>query len=333
MLDPPAPGGEGRPRTGARPVAFTIHRVPSRAVIETDQLTKRYPGGARGIEEVTLTVERGEVFGFLGPNGAGKTTTIRTLLGFLRPTSGSARLFGLDSVRDAVAAHALLGCLLGEFRFDDELTGEQVLRLFARLRGVEDLSPARELAERFEADLGRPLRELSRGNRQKIGLIQALFHRPPLLILDEPTSGLDPLMQEEFLAAIRERRAEGATVFLSSHNLAEVERACDRVGIIRDGRLAAVEPVRVLTERSFRHVTFTFGEPVEPAAFAALPGVSQLEADGRRVKFRLSGHADPVIKEAARHRVLDVEIEHPTLEEAFLAYYGDGGYGDGGALA
>jgi ABC-2 type transport system ATP-binding protein len=290
------------------------------AVIETDRLTKRYPG-ARGIEDVSLEVRQGEVFGFLGPNGAGKTTTIRTLLDLLHPTSGSARIFGLDSRRDSRAIRARIGNLPGEFAYDERLTGHEALATFAALRGVDDLRRVRALAERFEADLSRRLGELSRGNRQKIGLIQALFHDPELVVLDEPTAGLDPLMQEEFLAVVAEERERGATVFLSSHDLDEVQRACDRVGIIREGRLIAVEDVAEMRERAYREVSVRFGETVDPGEFAGLAGVGELRADGDRLRFHMRGDLDPVIKAAARHHVLDLEVTRPTLEELFLTYY------------
>jgi ABC-2 type transport system ATP-binding protein len=291
------------------------------AVIETDRLTKRY-GSARGIDDVSLTVQRGEVFGFLGPNGAGKTTTIRTLLDLLHPTSGSARLFGLDSRRDSLAIRARLGNLPGEFTSEPRRTGREVVAFFAALRERPDLGRTDELAARFNADLDRPVGHLSRGNRQKIGLIQALFHRPELLILDEPTGGLDPLMQEEFHEVVAEERDRGATVFLSSHDLDEVERLCDRVGIIRDGRLIAVEHISDLTGRSYRHVTVEFAEPVDLSELRTLPGVSELEADGRRARFKIaSGALDPVIKAIARHSVVDLELAHPSLEEIFLTYY------------
>jgi ABC-2 type transport system ATP-binding protein len=291
------------------------------AVIELDRLTKRY-GAARGIEDVTMTVERGEVFGFLGPNGAGKTTTIRTVLDLLHPTSGAARVFGLDSRRDALAIHARLGNLPGDFSYDPRLSGRELVTYLADLRGVRGLGRATELAERFEADLDRPLAELSRGNRQKIGLVQAGFHDPELLVLDEPTGGLDPLMQEAFLAFVAEERQRGRTVFLSSHELDEVQRVCDRVGIIRDGRLVAVENVEEITGRAYRHVTLEFADRVDPDEFRRLPGVTDLDPDARRISFKATGDLDPVIKAAARHTVTDIELVRPTLEEVFLTYYG-----------
>ncbi|WP_372788231.1 ABC transporter ATP-binding protein [Paraconexibacter sp.] len=289
-------------------------------IIETDRLTKTY-GAARGIADLTLDVMPGEAFGFLGPNGAGKTTTIRTLLDLLHPTSGSARVFGLDSRRDSLAIRARVGNLPGDFTYEERMTGREMLREFATLRGMRDLGRAGELAERFEAALDRPLHELSRGNRQKVGLIQALFHDPELLILDEPTSGLDPLMQEEFLSVIAEHRDRGGTVFLSSHVLDEVERACDRVGIIRDGRLIAVEDVDEMRARAYREVTVSFDEIVPRTEIERVDGVRGLTSDDTSMRFRVHGDLDPVVKELARHRVRDIEITRPALEELFLAYY------------
>jgi ABC-2 type transport system ATP-binding protein len=294
------------------------------AAIETDALTKYY-GAVRGIEDVTISVQPGEVFGFLGPNGAGKTTTIRTLLDLLHPTRGSARIFGLDSRRDSVEIRARLGNLPGDFGYGKMATGREALSLLARLRGVDGLGRAEQLADRFRADLDRPLGKLSRGNRQKVGLIMALFHAPELLILDEPTSGLDPLMQEEFLALLREERERECAVFLSSHELDEVERVCDRVGIIRDGRVIAVERVDDLLHETRRRVSVEFAQPVDIAELAAIPGVSDLaQADGR-VTFRVAGEIDPVVKAIARHAVAELELAHPTLEEVFLTYYQDPG--------
>jgi ABC-2 type transport system ATP-binding protein len=291
--------------------------------IETERLTKFY-GGHRGIEGITIAVEQGEVFGFLGPNGAGKTTTIRTLLDLLHPTGGSARIFGLDSRRDSVAIRERLGNLPGDFGYGKLATGREAISLLARLRGVSGLGRAEALAERFQADLERPMGQLSRGNRQKVGLILALFHQPDLLILDEPTSGLDPLMQEEFLSLVREESERGCAVFISSHELDEVERVCDRVGIIRAGRVVAVERVSDLLDKTPRRVSVEFAEALDLAKLRALPGVSDLQSSDGRVTFKAAGDIDPVLKAIARHSVVDLEFSRPTLEEVFLTYYAGG---------
>lgn len=294
------------------------------SVIATDGLTKFY-GSQRGIEDVTMAIESGEVFGFLGPNGAGKTTAIRTLLDLLHPTRGSARIFGLDSRRDSVAIHARIGNLPGDFGYGKLSTGRQAVSLLARLRGMEDLGRTESLATRFRIDLERPLGQLSRGNRQKLGLILAFFHEPDLLILDEPTSGLDPLMQEEFLSLVREERERGCAVFISSHELDEVERVCDRVGIIRDGKLIAVERVGHLLARTPRRATVQFTESIDLTELRACHGVTDLEVDGEQVTFKFVGDPDPLIKTIARHTVSDLEFAPPALEEVFLTYYRDGG--------
>ena len=293
--------------------------------IRTEGLTKVYGRKSRGIMDVDLEIHEGEIFGFLGPNGAGKTTTIRTLLGFMRPTGGRAEIFGLDTRRESVEVRARVGNLPGEFALEDRTTGEGLLRFFARLRGTGDLGYAHELAGRFGADLHRPMRRLSRGNKQKIGLIQAMFHRPPLLILDEPTGGLDPLVQEEFLDVVEEIKEEGRTVFFSSHVLSEVERVCDRVGIIREGKLIDVEPIRTITDKAFRHVTLTFDKPVDGRRFAALPGVEGLKAEGPKLSLTLHSTPDALVKLAAEHRLVGMEYERPSLEEIFLTYYGQNG--------
>ena len=294
----------------------------SEHVILTEKLTKTY-GRDRGILALDLDVHRGEVFGFLGPNGAGKTTTIRTMLDLLHPTSGRALLFGMDTRRDSVAIRARLGNLPGEFALEDRMTGVQLLRFFGRLRGTTDLSYARVLAERLDADLTRPMRQLSRGNKQKIGLIQAMFHRPDLLILDEPTGGLDPLVQEEFVKLMDEWRAEGRTVFLSSHVLSEVERVCDRVALVREGELAALETTDSLISKRFRRMTLTFAQPVDPAPFAALPGTADVRSSGNTVSLVVRSGLDSVVKLAARYVLVDLDFERPSLEEVFLTYYGN----------
>jgi ABC-2 type transport system ATP-binding protein len=294
------------------------------AVIDTEALTKSY-GPHRGIEDISLEVEAGEVFGFLGPNGAGKTTAIRTLLDFLHPTAGSARIFGLDTHRDSVRIRRRIGNLPGDFGYGKGATGREALDLLARLRGVSELGRAEELARRFRADLDRPLGQLSRGNRQKVGLILAFFHRPDLLILDEPTGGLDPLMREEFLALVGEERDRGRAVFISSHELSEVERVCDRVGIIREGRLIAVERVSDLIGKTRRKVTVEFAAPVTLDELERLPGVTEVSGDAGRVTFLVAGDLNPTLHALAEHVVTDLEIAHPSLEEVFLAYYRDEG--------
>ncbi len=290
-------------------------------IIQTEQLTKTY-GTQRGIIDVDLAVEQGEVFGFLGPNGAGKTTTIRTVLDLIRPTSGRALVFGIESSADPVAIHRRVGYIPGEFTLYDRLTGGQTLTYFANLRGGVDRAYQASLIERFEIDPSRRFKELSKGNKQKIGLVIALQHRPELLILDEPTSGLDPLVQQSFYALVREAKAEGRTVFLSSHILSEVERTCNRVAIIREGRLVKVDQVEALRDLAHHQVELRFAGPVPEAEFAALPGVSDVVAEDHVLRLRVSGAITPVVQAAARHELLDFVSREPSLEETFLAQYG-----------
>jgi ABC-2 type transport system ATP-binding protein len=291
------------------------------AVIKTDKLTKSY-GDRRGIIDLDLEVREGEVFGFLGPNGAGKTTTIRTILDLIRPTSGRALVFGIESRADPVAIHRRIGYTPGEFSLYDRLTGGQTIKYFANLRGGVDPAYQAMLIDRFEVDLSRRFKEYSKGNKQKIGLIIALQHRPELLILDEPTSGLDPLVQQKFYAVIRETKAEGRTVFLSSHVLSEVERTCDRVAIIRDGRLAKVDRVEAFRDLAHHQVELRFAGPVPAAEFERVPGVSDLAVEDHVLRMRVSGPIAPVVKAAARHDLLDFVSREPSLEETFLAQYG-----------
>jgi ABC-2 type transport system ATP-binding protein len=291
------------------------------SIIEMDKLTKWY-GRHRGIIDVDLQVDQGEAFGFLGPNGAGKTTTIRTLLDHIRPTSGQARIFGIGTTDDPVAIHRRVGYLPGEFTLYDKLTGGQTIEYFANLRGGIDPQYQHDLIARLEVDPSRKFKEYSKGNKQKIGLILALQHRPELLMLDEPTSGLDPLVQQTFYAVIREAKAEGRTVFLSSHILSEVEKTCDRVAIIRDGRLARVDRVEALRDLAHHQVEVRFVGQVPVAAFAALPGVSDIVAEDQLLRMRVSGSITPVVREAARYELLDFVSREPSLEETFLAEYG-----------
>jgi ABC-type multidrug transport system ATPase subunit len=291
------------------------------AIIQTEKLTKYY-GRQRGIVDLDLEVERGEVFGFLGPNGAGKTTTIRTILDLIRPTSGRVSVFGIDSHADPVAIHRRVGYIPGEFTLYDRLTGGQTIRYFASLRGGVDPAYQVSLITRLDVDPSRRFREYSKGNKQKIGLVVALQHRPELLILDEPTSGLDPLVQQTFYALVREARAEGRTVFLSSHILGEVERTCDRVAIVRDGRLVKVDRVEAFRDLADHHVELRFAGAVPTAEFEGLPGVSQVVSEDHVLRLRVTGAITPVVQAAARHELLDFVSREPSLEESFLAQYG-----------
>ncbi len=291
------------------------------AIIRTEKLTKTY-GEHRGIIDVDLEVAEGEAFGFLGPNGAGKTTTIRTLLDHLRPTSGRAFVFGIETTVDPVSIHRRIGYLPGEFTLYDKLTGGQTIDYFANLRGGVDRAYQADLIRRLDIDTSRKFKEYSKGNKQKIGLVVALQHRPDLLVLDEPTSGLDPLVQQTFFEVIREAKAEGRTVFLSSHILGEVEKTCDRVAIIRDGILVKVDRVEALRDLAHHQVELRFAGDVPEAAFAALPGVSDVATDDHVLRLRVSGSITPVVREAARYELLDFVSREPSLEETFLAEYG-----------
>ncbi|MFH1689579.1 MAG: ABC transporter ATP-binding protein [Candidatus Eisenbacteria bacterium] len=288
--------------------------------IETRGLTKRY-GEHRGIIEVSLEVPEGEIFGFLGPNGAGKSTTIRLLLDLIRPTSGSASVLGLGSQTDSLEIRRRSGYVPGELALYDNQTGQQAIRWFAGLRGGIDTSYAFELAERFRADLDRPVGKLSTGNKHKVAIIIALMHRPELLILDEPSTGLDPLVQQEFQAVLRETRAEGRTVFLSSHTLSEVERVTDRVGIIREGRLVVVERLTDLKTKAVRHLEFEFDQPAQEGMFAGLEGVREARIEGRIANVAVSGAVDLVVRAAAALPIVNIRSIEADLDEIFLAYY------------
>ena len=292
-------------------------------VILAEGLTKSY-GASRGVIDLTFAVHAGEVFGYLGPNGAGKSTTIRTMLDFLRPTQGRISVFGMEPRLHAPAIHERVGYVPGEFGLYERMKVRTYLESFAAFRGGAGASSFAKVAERFELDLDRPIRELSHGNKQKVGLVQAFMHEPELLVLDEPTQGLDPLVQQTFYELIDETRARGGTVFLSSHILPEVERTCDRVGIIREGRLLTVDDVGELKAKALRSIVFHFAEPVDPSAFASLPSVVAAEARGDAVALTIQGELDEVVKAAARHTVVNVETREPSLEEIFLRAYKDG---------
>jgi ABC-2 type transport system ATP-binding protein len=291
------------------------------SVIRTEKLTKSY-GSHRGIVDVDLDVQKGEVFGFLGPNGAGKTTTIRILLDLIRPTSGRAYVFDIESSADPAGIHRRLGYLPGEFTLYDRLTGRQTLEYFGNLRGGVDPVYQASLIERFDLDPSRRFREYSKGNKQKVGLVAALQHRPELLILDEPTAGLDPLVQQTFFAILREAVAEERTVFLSSHILSEAERSCDRVAIIREGRIVRVDRVDALRDLAHHQVELRFAGDPPTAEFATIAGVSDVQVEDHLLRLRVLGAITPVVQAAARLGVTDFLSREPSLEETFLAQYG-----------
>ncbi len=288
--------------------------------VVASKLTKTF-GRRRGVTDVDLRVQTGEVFGFLGPNGAGKSTTIRLMLGLYRPTSGAVAVLGRDPLTDGVEMRAEIGYLPGELALYPRLTGREHLEWFSRARGLTSTTYRDQLVERFDAELDRPVRMLSKGNRQKIGIVIAFMHQPELLVLDEPTSGLDPLLQDEFDRLLRENAEQGRTVFLSSHELDEVQRVADRVAIIKDGRIVVVDSVDELRRGAPRTVDFVFTRPVDPGVFSAVEGLQVLEVDDRRIRVALSGPIGPLLRVAADLEPVDMTARHADLDELFLTYY------------
>jgi ABC-2 type transport system ATP-binding protein len=296
--------------------------VGAETVLMARGLVKSY-GRVRALRGVDLDVRRGEIFGFLGPNGAGKTTTIRCLLDLIRPDGGRLRVLGFDPQHDPVAVQARTGYLPGELHLNDNLTAERQLRFFADIRGgAADWAYVRVLAERLELDLTRPIKNLSKGNKQKVGVVQALMHRPQLLLLDEPTSGLDPLMQQVTLNLIQQARADGATVFFSSHIIGEVQAVADRVAMIREGEIVEVAETGTLVSRALRHVTVQFKGPVDHGHLNEVPGVAVLARDdSTQVTLQVEGDLDGLIRALGELPVRDLETSKPSLEEVFLRYY------------
>ena len=283
-------------------------------------LTKSY-GAVRALRGVDLEVGRGEIFGFLGPNGAGKTTTIRCLLDLIRPDGGTARVLGLDPQADPVAVRARVGYLPGELSIEPNQTAERALRYFAELRGGVDWAFVRELAGRLQLDLRAAIKNMSKGNKQKVGVVQALMARPELLLLDEPTAGLDPLMQQEVYHLLREAQAGGATVFFSSHIISEVEAIAERVAIIREGRIVETLAPHDLLRRSVRRVNVRLREPLPEGALVGVLNATDIQRDGANVMVQVEGEMDALIKALAGYSVIDLETERPTLEEVFLTHY------------
>ncbi len=293
------------------------------AAISVREVSKSY-GRVQALRQLDLEVQRGEIFGFLGPNGAGKTTTIRCLLDLIRPQQGEIRVLGIDPRRDPVAVRSRCGYLPGELHMDDNLTVEAALRFFYYLRpGQTDWKYTRLLAERLELDLSQRIKNLSKGNKQKVGLVQGLMHRPEVLLLDEPTSGLDPLVQQTVMELVREAAQAGATVFFSSHILSEIQAIAERVGIIRQGTLIEVAQTADLLRRSLRRLRLRFSGPVEDiGALLAVPGVSLISRTAPdSLHLEAAGSLEALLKALAAYPVQDLESEHPSLEEVFLAYY------------
>ncbi len=289
-------------------------------IIETLLLTKYY-GKTRGVENLSLSIEKGEIFGFLGPNGAGKTTTIRLLSGLLYSTKGRARIFGQDITKDSVTIREEIGYIPGDVRLYPKMTGEELLNFFASFKPNKPPVLKDELIKRFDLDLSRRVREYSKGMKQKLAVIVAFMHDPKLLILDEPTLGLDPLMQREFYNLLREFKEKGKTVFLSSHILSEVERVCDRVGIIRDGHLVATESVDEIREKKIRNVEVTFKEKVEDTVFN-LEGVTVLGRHNHTLKLVVKGDIAPLVNKISSYKIEDLVIIPASLEEIFMEFYG-----------
>ena len=292
------------------------------AIIQTNQLTKSY-GRSRGIIDVTFDIQEGEVFGFLGPNGAGKTTTMRTLMGLLHANSGSATIGGLDCWTQSTEVKKLVGYLPGEFTFDPGLRGAQIIEYLGHLRGGVDQSYVRALVERLGYDPSKRFREYSHGNKQKLGLVQAFMHRPRLLILDEPTSGLDPLNQQEFYKMVAEVQTGGRTVFLSSHILPEIEQTCDRVAIIREGRLIKIDHVSALKDIHQHDVEISFAGPASVEWFKNVAGVTSVAqgADEHTLQINVQGELTEIIRIAGEHHATNIDTHEPSLEEVFLRFY------------
>ncbi len=293
----------------------------SAAAIRTEGLTKHY-GDVRALVDLDLAVWMGEVYGFLGPNGSGKTTMIRTILDEIRPTAGRAWILGMESHRQVDEIRPHIGYVPGDLTLYPKLTGRETLTYFANLRGGVDWTYVDELADRLNADLTKKVGDLSSGNRQKIGLIQAFMNRPEVLVMDEPSTGLDPLMQREFQAMVREIATEGRAVFLSSHTLSEVQRVADRVAIIREGRLVAVEALDELRSKAVRRADLEFGSPVDASVLEAIEGVSDVSVDNDRAELSFNGKMAVLLRAIAeRYDVIDVSTREADLEEIFLTYY------------
>ena len=288
-------------------------------VIETMNLTKFY-GKSRGIKDVSITVNRGDIFGFLGPNGAGKSTTIRTLLDFIRPSAGSATIFGLDCRKDSVAIKKRIGYIPGDFGLYGHMTGWKFLEYFGRVRGGYDAAAAKAYAKKMDIKLDRKMKEYSRGMRQKVAIIQAFMNNPDLIIMDEPTTGLDPLIQQTFMDMLHEEAGRDCTIFMSSHVLSEVEKACNRVAIIKEGAIVAEEQVEALRQKAGKVLEVRFAEPLNREIFY-LPGISNVSRNNGGYRMTVTGNMEELLQEISKHRLADISIHQMTLEDVFMHYY------------
>lgn len=297
--------------------AYMTHLTP---IIETINLTKFY-GSSRGIEDVNLSVEEGEIFGFIGPNGSGKSTTVRTLLGLLKKTSGEARIFGLDCETQYQTILKDVGYLPSEVFYYDNMRARDLLNYSASFYESDHSRRIKELSERLNLDLSKKIEDMSLGNKKKVGIIQGLLHSPKVIMLDEPTSGLDPLMQGIFFDLIKEENQRGATVLFSSHILSEVQKLCDRVGIIKDGTIIETTVISTLLANTYKRVTLRFIDETAALSAPSISGATNVERDNSEITFIYRGDCNKLITELSAITLLDVEISEPTLEEIFLHYY------------
>ncbi len=295
-------------------------------VIVIDRLSKQYKeNGPYALKDLSITVNKAEIYGFLGPNGAGKSTTIRTLLNFIQPSGGKASILGLDIVKNSVAIRKRLGYLSGDFASYEKMTGAQFLRFMAELQPLKHKNAITELAKLLRIDLKKEIRDLSKGNRQKLGIIQACMHEPEILILDEPTDGLDPLMQEAFYGLMQKMKQSGTTIFLSSHNLAEVQKVCDRAAIIRDGKLVTESTIADLITTAAQTFDVTFKDGMPLARIKAIPGIKHAEKTGENsVSFHIQGDLSPALKFLATNNVTQLSTRALNLEDEFMKYYQSG---------
>jgi ABC-2 type transport system ATP-binding protein len=303
-----------------KPLKRTERMATMEEAIRTENLTKFY-GKIRGIENVSITVHSGEIFGFLGPNGAGKTTTIRLFLDLIRPTRGGAEIFGLETQKNSLKIKSRIGYIPGDLSLYDTMSGKRFLQFASSLRTKEPVM-ADALCERFQVTVDRKIKEYSKGMKQKIGIVQAFMHDPELVIMDEPTLGLDPLMQREFYTFLKEEQEKGRTFFISSHILSEVEKVCDRVGIIREGNIVAIEDVETLKKKSGRLMEVTFSNDITEEDLI-IPQISIVSIENRTVRFKVTGTMDDVIKHLSHFEIKDLVSKGVSVEDIFMHYYGD----------